>query len=159
MSLLYGHGSRRSARDLPCDPRLAPGAGLSSHDVHMIPDLGKHCYVPPRFMRRREGRPESAQVAVLNTQSAWAAETPNSSVASARQRSTRVGCMSFVLSHACTSCTHSSHSPTPSGTPCPGPLRLKRRYCTDTVPGEVHEIPRAMQSSRLVPVCLRTMST
>ena len=56
--------------------KLAPGAGPYSHDVHMIPDLGKHCYVSPRFMRRREGRPKSPQVAVFHTQSAWAAETP-----------------------------------------------------------------------------------
>ena len=41
--------------DLPCDPDLAPPAHLFSHHLHMIPDLGKHGYAPPRFMRRRAG--------------------------------------------------------------------------------------------------------
>ena len=73
-ALQYGNGSRRIARDLPCDPKLAPGAGHFSHDVHMIPDLGKHCYASPRFKRRRAGRPKSPQVTVFHTQSAEAAE-------------------------------------------------------------------------------------
>ena len=62
--------SRRLARDLPCDPKLAPGAGAFSHDVRMLPDLRKHCCASPRFMRRREGRLKSPQVTVFYTQSA-----------------------------------------------------------------------------------------
>ncbi len=46
-------------RDLPTNPDLAPPAHLFSHHVHIIPDLGKHCYIPSRFMRRRAGRPKS----------------------------------------------------------------------------------------------------
>jgi len=36
---------------------------------------------------------------------------------------------------------------------------FERRYSTETVPDELHETSRAIQSSRLVPVTFRTMST
>ena len=58
--LLCGDVSRRPARDLPCNPQLAPAAHGFSHDVHMLPDLGKHGYVPPCFMHRMEESPKVA---------------------------------------------------------------------------------------------------
>ena len=71
---VYGNGFRRFARDLPCDPKLAPGPGAFSHAVHMIRDLGKHRYASPHFMHRRAGHPKSPQVTDFHTQFAWAAE-------------------------------------------------------------------------------------
>ena len=44
------NGSRRLARGLPCDPKLEIDAGLFWHDLHMIPDLGKHYYVISHLM-------------------------------------------------------------------------------------------------------------
>ncbi len=48
-------------RDLPTNPDLAPPAHLFSHHVHIIPDLGKHSCIPPRFLRRRAGHPKSPE--------------------------------------------------------------------------------------------------
>jgi hypothetical protein len=73
-ALSYGNGFRRTARDLPCDPKLAPGRGCFSHDVHMVPDLGKLSYASPRVQRRRAGHPKPPQVTVFHTQSAEAAK-------------------------------------------------------------------------------------
>jgi hypothetical protein len=38
------------------------------------------------------------------------------------------------------------------------PFSFERRYSTETVPDELHETSRAIQSSRLAPVPFRTMS-
>ena len=51
--------SDECARDLPCDPKLARGAGHFSRNVHMISDLGNHCYATTHFVRRR-GSPRVA---------------------------------------------------------------------------------------------------
>ena len=55
---LYAHGSPTLARDLPCDAELAPSWHQFSHDVCIMSDVGKHCYVSPRFVRRLTGSPK-----------------------------------------------------------------------------------------------------
>jgi hypothetical protein len=54
---------------------------------------------------------------------------------------------------------HSNHSPISIRTPYPGPFRLRGAISTETVPDDLHETSRAIQSSRLVPVPFRTMSS
>ena len=51
-ALFSSNSSRRAARDLPCDAKLPQAVQVISHDVHMLSDLGKHCYAPPRYKRR-----------------------------------------------------------------------------------------------------------
>ena len=67
--------------------------------------------------------------------------------------------LSHVFPHVWATCRHSNQAPTWWRTSPFWPLSPERRYYAETVFHTCHETSRAIQSSRLVPVTFRTMST
>ncbi len=166
-TLSWSFGSRRRhctdtvpptlARDLPCDPKLAPSSHHFSHDAHIIADLAKHCYVAPRFVRRMKGSPKVPSSHRFSHTVRLGRR--NSSVAGVRRWPTRV---TVILN-----CGLPCLVDLPPFQPPANSIRnsvswrfsFERRCSTETASDEVHETCRAIQSSRLVAVTFRTMST
>ncbi len=164
-TLSWSFGSRRRhctdtvpptlARDLPCDPKLAPSSHHFSHDAHIISDLGKHCYVAPRFMRRMKGSPKVPSSHRFSHTVRLGRR--NSSLASGRRWRAHLS-FHYLCSHIY---ERSVTIPTTRQLALEHPILAfsvsEAPLYEETVPPRLQETSRAIQSLRLPRITFRTM--